>query len=201
MIDIDPSMFELFREEVRTHADTLSRVLLDIEADPANLSLIEQLMRAAHSIKGASRIIGIEFGVRLAHVMEDALVAAQDGKIRLSVADVDLLLQGSDLLASLAELTPQTIATWETANGDAVVRLEPAFQAIASGKRTAQPLTPASSDLKTQESIVQTGSSLYKVPLRQSALTPNPSPRGRGEPDLLPSPGERGWGGGLWEHC
>ncbi|HEV3436188.1 MAG TPA: Hpt domain-containing protein, partial [Gemmata sp.] len=107
MIDLDPSMFELFREEVRTHADTLSRGLLDTEADPGNPSRIEPLMRAAHSIKGASRIVGIELGVRLAHVMEDALVAAQHGKIRLTPADVDILLQGADVLAGLAELTPE----------------------------------------------------------------------------------------------
>ena len=41
-------------------------------------------MRAAHSIKGACRIVSIDLGVRLSHVMEDALVAAQRGKIRLA---------------------------------------------------------------------------------------------------------------------
>ena len=108
MTGIDPAMFELFREEVRSHAATLARGLLDVEADPANPTRIEPLMRAAHSIKGACRIVGIDTGVRLAHVMEDALVAAQHGKIRLTPGDIDALLKGSDLLASLGELTPGT---------------------------------------------------------------------------------------------
>ncbi len=133
MIDLDPSMFELFREEVRLHSETLSRGLLDSEIDPGNPSRIEPLMRAAHSIKGAARIIGIELGVKLAHAMEDVLVAAQEGKIRLTPNDVDLLLQGSDILAGLAELTPETIETWEAANSEAVLRLEPELQALAKG--------------------------------------------------------------------
>ncbi|MFO0822155.1 MAG: Hpt domain-containing protein [Gemmataceae bacterium] len=52
------------------------------------------MMRGAHSIKGACRIVGIELGVRLSHVMEDALVAAQNGHIRLTPADIDTLLRG-----------------------------------------------------------------------------------------------------------
>ena len=109
MTGIDPAMFELFREEVRSHAATLARGLLDVESDPTNPTRIEPLMRAAHSIKGACRIVGIDLGVRLAHVMEDALVAAQHGKIRLTPGDIDALLKGGDVLASLGDLTPDPL--------------------------------------------------------------------------------------------
>jgi two-component system sensor histidine kinase and response regulator WspE len=143
MIDIDPSMFELFREEVRLHSETLARGLLDCEANPGNPTQIEPLMRAAHSIKGAARIIGIELAVRLSHVMEDALVSAQDGKIHLTPDDVDVLLQGSDILAGLAELTLETIASWETANLEAVHRLEPVFQTMSAGS----PIVPSHSSV------------------------------------------------------
>lgn len=159
MIDIDPSMFELFREEVRIHAATLSQGLLDTEGDPRNPSRIEPLMRAAHSIKGASRIIGIELAVRLAHVMEDALVAAQHGKIHLASSDVDFLLQGSDVLAGLAELTPDTVAKWESANAEAIHRLEPVFQAMAAG--TLQ-VSSSSSAISTE------------VPMPTTEPTPSP---------------------------
>src|SRR5207253_1490637 len=104
--------------------------------DPANPTRIEPLMRAAHSIKGASRIVGIELGVRLSHVMEDALVAAQHGKIRLTPADIDALLKGADLLTSMAELTPDTIGAWEAANLAAVEKLEPVFRAMADGTQS-----------------------------------------------------------------
>lgn len=132
MTGIDASMFELFREEVKAHADTLAAGLIAAEAsaDPAQL---ESLMRAAHSIKGAARIIGIDTAVRLAHVMEDAFVAAQEGKIRPTPADFDTLLKGADVLAGLAELTQETVAAWEANNAAAVNALEPVIAAIAEG--------------------------------------------------------------------
>ena len=55
-------------------------------------------MRAAHSLKGAARIVGLDAAVRVAHAMEDCFVAAQKGKIVLQPEHVDILLQGVDLL-------------------------------------------------------------------------------------------------------
>ena len=143
MTVLDPSLFELFREEVRAHAATLSAGLLELEADPTNPTRIEPLMRAAHSIKGACRIANLDAGVRLAHVMEDAFVAAQAGKIRLSPADVDHLLNGTDLLTTLADLRPDTAADWDTSNAPVVTQLEPVFAGMAKGmKATALNTSP-----------------------------------------------------------
>ena len=120
MTGIDASMFELFREEVKAHADTLAAGLISAEANAADPSQLESLMRAAHSIKGAGRIVGIELAVRLSHVMEDCFVAAQDGKIRLTAGDFDTLLKGADLLAGLALLTQDTVEAWEADNAASV---------------------------------------------------------------------------------
>ncbi len=59
---------------------------------------LESCMRAAHSLKGAARIVGLDGGVRVAHVMEDCLVAAQRGGLLLTPSHIDALLQGTDLL-------------------------------------------------------------------------------------------------------
>ncbi|MEO2090366.1 MAG: Hpt domain-containing protein, partial [Gemmataceae bacterium] len=143
MIGIDPSLFELFREEVRSHAATLTRGLLDLEADPTNPARIEPLMRAAHSIKGACRIVNVNAGVRLAHVMEDALVTAQHGRVRLTPADVDHLLRGTDLLATLAALTSDATAAWEAEHAAGVDALEPVFAGLARGAHTPPAPVPA----------------------------------------------------------
>ncbi|MFM8270821.1 MAG: response regulator [Gemmata sp.] len=138
MTGIDASMFELFREEVKAHADTLGEGLLKFEQQPDDPARLEELMRAAHSIKGAARIVGIDTAVRLAHVMEDALVAAQERKIRLGRADIDVLLRGSDVLAGLAALTQDTIPAWEADNAAPLAELEPLLAAVAAG----QPMPP-----------------------------------------------------------
>ena len=50
---------------------------------------IEPLMRAAHSIKGAARIVGVGDAAELAGALEDAFVAVQQGRLRLEPADGD----------------------------------------------------------------------------------------------------------------
>ncbi len=98
----DNAMLDLFRAEVETHTQTLNEGLLALEKEPNQLKRIEPLMRAAHSIKGAARIVGVEDGVRVAHVMEDCLVAAQNGQIALTSEAIDILLRGVDALTRIA---------------------------------------------------------------------------------------------------
>jgi two-component system, chemotaxis family, sensor histidine kinase and response regulator WspE len=132
---------DLFREEVRTHSATLTQGLLELENDPANAQKIEPLMRAAHSIKGAARIVNIDDAVKLAHVMEDALVAAQNGRILIAAGDIDVLLQGTDLLAQLGQLQENELAAWSGANAVATADLENRFHRMAQGQSV--PVTPA----------------------------------------------------------
>jgi chemotaxis protein histidine kinase CheA len=101
----DASLIDLFRSEVETHSESLSAALLALERSPSDTSRIDEMMRAAHSIKGASRIVGVDPAVRVAHVMEDCFVAAQKGAIAFSPGDVDVLLRGVDLLGKISAAT------------------------------------------------------------------------------------------------
>lgn len=94
----DPAMLELFQAEMDTHIPVLNQGLLALEKGQAGDREIEAMMRAAHSIKGAARIVGIEPAVRVSHVMEDCFTAAKNKTIMLSSDAVDVLLQGVDAL-------------------------------------------------------------------------------------------------------
>jgi len=94
----DASMLELFALEADAQAEILNAGLLALEREPAAATHLESCMRAAHSLKGAARIVGLDGGVRVAHVMEDCLVAAQRGGLLLTPSHIDALLQGTDLL-------------------------------------------------------------------------------------------------------
>ncbi|WP_024303719.1 hybrid sensor histidine kinase/response regulator [Pseudogulbenkiania sp. MAI-1] len=96
------SMLELFRMEVDDQAQVLVAGLLALEREPAEATQLEVCMRAAHSLKGAARIIGLNTGVSVAHAMEDCFVAAQQGRITLRQGQIDLLLRGVDLLRQIA---------------------------------------------------------------------------------------------------
>jgi two-component system sensor histidine kinase and response regulator WspE len=97
------SMRDLFRIEAESQVGALTPGLLALEQDPARADQLEACMRAAHSLKGAARIVDIRAGVTIAHAMEDLFVAAQEGRTRLGRAHIDLLLKGVDLIASIAK--------------------------------------------------------------------------------------------------
>src|SRR3954465_11793748 len=101
----DLPLIDLFRSEVETHAEVLSASLLALERSPGDTSRFGEMMRAAHSIKGAARGVGVEPAVSVAHVMEDCFVAAQKGALTLLPGDVDVLLRGVDLLGKISEAT------------------------------------------------------------------------------------------------
>lgn len=96
------SMLELFRAELASQSQALTTGLLALERDPTAAAHLEACMRAAHSLKGAARIIDLTPAVRVAHEMEECLVAAQHGRLRLHHAHIDALFKGIDLLTALS---------------------------------------------------------------------------------------------------
>lgn len=100
-------MLELFRSEVESHSELLSNSLLRLERDPSDTSVYDSMMRSAHSIKGAARIVRVKAAVDVAHVMEDCFVAAQRGELQIKPSDFDLLLRSVDLLSRISEATKE----------------------------------------------------------------------------------------------
>lgn len=127
----DTAMLELFRTEVDSQAAILTEGLLALESHPGSTEALAELMRAAHSVKGAARMVGVSAAVNLAHAMEDCFVAAQEGKLQLQGDDVDLLLQATDAL--------KQAGAGEAAPTDA---LSEALRALLSGERTPRVTTP-----------------------------------------------------------
>lgn len=109
------SMLDLFRLEVDNQAQVMSSALLAIERS-ASPEQLEACMRAAHSIKGAARIVGLQAGVDVTHVMEDCFVCAQQGNLQLGPRRIDQLLHGVDLLLRIAA-TAEDQNFWQAASG------------------------------------------------------------------------------------
>ncbi|NVZ55491.1 hybrid sensor histidine kinase/response regulator [Pseudomonas edaphica] len=98
----DASLLELFSLEADAQTQVLSAGLLALERNPTQADQLEACMRAAHSLKGAARIVGVDAGVSVSHVMEDCLVSAQENRLYLQPEHIDALLQGTDLLMRIA---------------------------------------------------------------------------------------------------
>jgi two-component system sensor histidine kinase and response regulator WspE len=106
----DHSLFALFQTEARTQARKLTDKLIALEYDRSP-EILEELMRAAHSLKGAARIVGHEGVTAIAHELEECFVAAQEGKIAIAGDQVDVLLRAVDELAKAAIEEPDAEMT------------------------------------------------------------------------------------------
>ena len=128
------SMRDLFRIETENQSSVLTEGLLSLERNPQAPEILESLMRAAHSIKGAARIIGLDGAVRIAHAMEDCFVAAQNGQIQLSTADMDVLLGGMDMLSTISTTPESESDDWFAAHEEEIDTLVNNLTAIKQGK-------------------------------------------------------------------
>ncbi len=127
------SLMDLFRSEAEGQTAALSEGLLHLEGEGASPAAIEPLMRAAHSLKGAARIVGLDAAVRVAHALEDCFVAAQGGAFILRPGHVDALLRAVDLLARSADVAESDVAAWQAENEPAVAATVAELRAIRAG--------------------------------------------------------------------
>jgi len=103
MSSLDLSMVELFKAELETNSRVLEKGLVIAEKEQSK-STIEPLMRAAHSIKGAARIVGLPAAVTLSHAMEEVLSKALKQELILKENHIEYLLRGTDIFIRLSEI-------------------------------------------------------------------------------------------------
>ena len=133
------SLMELFRSEAEGQTAVLSQGLIEMERGPVPPATLEGMMRAAHSLKGAARIVGIDAAAGVAHVLEDYFVAAQKNLIEVLPQHVDVLLAGVDLLTEIAQLSDEESQSWLAQNESTVAAYVANFDSILSGDKTAPP--------------------------------------------------------------
>lgn len=136
------SMWDLFRGEVESQMKVLADSLLALEAGDEAAAHLASAMRAAHSIKGAARIVQLDAAVRLAHVMEDCLVAAQESGLDLSGGGVDVLLSAGDMLSKLSGVDEPAVPLWLEEHAGAIEQLCDDLAQVRSG-RCPSPAVPS----------------------------------------------------------
>lgn len=166
------SLHELFRAEAETHAGALSEGLVKLEGT-SDAATVEPLMRAAHSIKGAARVVGLDVAVKLAHAMEDVLVAMQKGREAIQPARIDQLLKGTDLLASLASVEESAVPAWSAEHEPAVDALIAELRVAPPAASAPQPAQAAAAATSTVETAAIEAPAI--APPQPTAPAPTPS--------------------------
>ncbi|MFZ5799321.1 MAG: hypothetical protein C4563_02335 [Desulfobulbus sp.] len=96
-------MLEDFLEEALELLDQLNLNLIQLEDEPDNSDLINQIFRIAHTIKGSAGFAGLEAMSRIGRKMEEAFGEIRKGALKASPPFIGLMFSGLDLLSTLRE--------------------------------------------------------------------------------------------------
>lgn len=97
LMDLSQYM-ELFLAEAQEHLESLNENLIKLEKNPKETSLINEIFRSAHTLKGMAATMGFEQIAELTHEMEDALTLFKEGKLSVTPDVIDVLLRCLDTL-------------------------------------------------------------------------------------------------------
>ena len=89
---------EIFIDETKEHLQTLSDQLMILEQEPENMETINEIFRAAHSLKGMAGTMGYKRMQRLTHDMENVFQEIRSGNMKVQPELVDVLFRGLDAL-------------------------------------------------------------------------------------------------------
>ena len=99
---------EIFIDESSEHIQTLSDCIMTLEQEPDNKDTINEVFRAAHSLKGMAGTMGFKRMQHLTHDMENVFQEVRSDKIKVDSAMIDLLFKCLDAIDKYVENIKQT---------------------------------------------------------------------------------------------
>ena len=98
----DEELRILYRDASKDHLDKLESGFLHLEKHPDDTTRLKELMRATHSLKGDSRMLGVQDAETLTHQLEDLLSSVEQCERSITPAFCDCLYQGLDAVRKIA---------------------------------------------------------------------------------------------------
>ena len=89
---------EIFIDETKEHVQNLNSQILELEQDPENADVINEIFRAAHSLKGMAGTMGFKRMQTLTHDMENVFSEVRNGSIKVNASIIDVVFQCLDAL-------------------------------------------------------------------------------------------------------
>jgi two-component system chemotaxis sensor kinase CheA len=89
---------EIFIDETKEHLQSLNTSILELEQDPESMDTVNEIFRAAHSLKGMAGTMGYKRMQALTHDMENVFSEVRNGTIKVTAEIIDVLFQILDAL-------------------------------------------------------------------------------------------------------
>jgi len=94
---------DLFLDESREHLQNMNAKLLELENNPGDTAIVNEIFRSAHTLKGMSATMGYESMADLTHKLENVLDAIRHGERAVNEAIMDALFASVERLESMTE--------------------------------------------------------------------------------------------------
>lgn len=119
-----------FIEEAKEHLDTLEQGLLNVQESAQDPEMVNEMFRAAHSVKGGAAMLGFSRLQKVAHRLEDCLKILKEHPVKLDRHVESLFLQGYDTLKDLIEQLQGPFGLRDDEADKMVQAAEPTFKEL-----------------------------------------------------------------------
>ena len=142
---------EVFIDESKEHLQACSQKLLELEKSPEDLQIVNDIFRAAHTLKGMSATMGYEDLANLTHYMENVLDGIRNEKIKVTSKELDAVFFAVDHLEAMVE----SIASGGDGKRDVTDAIHMLMQ-IEKGSEPIQTAAQSETAATTEETYTQT---------------------------------------------
>lgn len=161
----DEELRSLYQVASTDHLNTIESSLLHLEKNPQDQSQLANLLRATHSLKGDSRMLGVQDAETLVHQMEELLSAVDKGEQSFNSSICDRLYKGLDAVRRVAH----EATTGEAANVS-IFHIMAQLMGAMDEAETSMESSPVST--AAEETVFSIDEELFALPEAQSAFDP-----------------------------
>ena len=141
---------EIFIDESAEHIQTLSDCIMTLESEPDNKDTINEVFRAAHSLKGMAGTMGFKRMQHLTHDMENVFQEVRSDKITVDSEMIDLLFKCLDAIDAYLSNIKAT-SDEGTEDNELIIKALNDFIAKANGEQPAESAPVAEASAETAE--------------------------------------------------
>lgn len=145
---------DIFIEESKEHLQSLNESLLKMENDPGDLSLINEIFRVAHTLKGMSGTMGFTRMAKLTHDMENVLSVFRNGEKKMQPDHIDVLFECLDALESYVTMVEETQSEGLEDNAGLISKLNKIIDDGSPREDTAQQAAKTPADMPKGDRLV-----------------------------------------------
>ncbi len=140
---------QIFIEESNEHVQSLNQSLLQLEKDPGDNSVLNEIFRVAHTIKGMAGTMGFTKMTKLTHDMENVLQAIRNNEINVTSDLVDVLFKCLDALENYVSTIVATSTEGDKEYTDIMIALKSILE--NKGTTSAAPVSTKGNDNKSSK--------------------------------------------------